>query len=338
VTTRAAPLRPIAVGAVALAGVIALIVGIPLIALLSLSSGTGNDATARSPVDAKALDAWMAKQVPDSPLIGLGYVFVAEGTHNGLDPRALVAIAKHESVLGTAGSGANIHNAFGWGPAIAFPTWQANIATVARGLAHDYVAKGHDTLAEIQPIWAPQGAANDPTGLNTSWVQAVGDNYADLGGDPTRPITLAAQGGVGAAGATIGPTGLATPTGGVGELGSGPGVGTHSYTAWPDNWQSDRAVDILLPFGSPIYAIDAGIIARVGGDPTNFAGRFGGAHLTLISADDQYFYGHLSGLVVGEGGRVGLGQIIGYSGHANGVEHLHLGSADHDPVGISALK
>ncbi len=59
------------------------------------------------------------KQVPGSPLVGLGAVFVREGERNGIDPRALVAIAMHESVLGTAGSGASIHNAFGWGPAIA---------------------------------------------------------------------------------------------------------------------------------------------------------------------------------------------------------------------------
>ena len=336
-TARAAPLRPVAAGAAAIAGVVALIVGLPLVALLSLGGGTGSAAMIGSPVDPKALDEWMAEGVPGSPLVGLGYVFVAEGVRNGLDPRALVAIARHESVLGTAGSGAGIHNAFGWGPGIAFPSWQSNVATVARGLAHNYVSRGRATLAEIQPIWAPLGATNDPTDLNSSWVEAVGEYYADLGGDPTRPITLEAQGGVRAGGATIGPIGLATPTGGVGKLGGLPGVGTHSYASWPNNWQSDRAVDVLLPFGSPLYAIDAGTIARVGGDPTDFSGRFGGARLTLISGDDQYYYAHLSALVVGEGERVGLGQLIGYSGQANGVDHLHLGVLRHDPVAIGGV-
>ncbi len=55
-----------------------------------------------------------------------------------------------------------------------FASWQANIATVARGLAQGYVARGRDTLAAIQPVWAPLGAANDPTGLNSAWTDAVG--------------------------------------------------------------------------------------------------------------------------------------------------------------------
>ncbi|MGD9531546.1 MAG: hypothetical protein AB7V44_32790, partial [Pseudonocardia sp.] len=240
---------------------------LPLLALLALAGGWSSSArAATSPVDAAALDDWMADEVPGSPLVGLGPVFVTEGVRNGIDPRALVAIARHESVLGTAGSGVGIHNAFGWGPAIPFRSWEANIATVARGLARNYVGRGHATLAEIQPIWAPVGAANDPGDLNSAWLDAVGRTYADLGGDPAHPITLEAQGALGG-GPTIGTAGLATPTGGLGTLGGRPGEGTHSYAAYPDNWQSDHAVDIGLPFGSPLYAIDAGVIVRVGGKP-----------------------------------------------------------------------
>ena len=155
--------------------------------------------------------------------------------------------------------------------------------------------------------------------------------------DPALPITLEAQGGALGAGATIGPEGLATPTGGVGTVGGGPGEGTHSYGALPNNWQSDHAVDIGLPFGSPLYAIDAGVIVRVGGDPTDFSGRFGGAQLTVVSADDAYYYAHLSGLVVREGERVALGQLIGFSGAANGTDHLHLGVLRRDPVALAGL-
>ncbi len=276
----------------------------------------------------------MADKVPGSPLVGLGAVFVEEGNRNGIDPRALVAIAYHESVLGTAGSGAGIHNAFGWGPAIPFSSWRENIATVARGLATGYVAKGRDTLDQIAPIWAPLGAANDPLGLNSSWLSAVGRSYEDLGGDPALPITLQAQGG----GATIGSEGLATPTGGVGTIGGVPGVGTHSYAAPPNNWQSDHAVDIMLPLGSPLYAVDAGQVVRIGGDPTDLEGRFGGARLTVVSPDDAYFYGHLSRVMVREGKQVRVGQLIGLSGAANGAEHLHLGVMRRDPVPLAGVR
>ena len=326
--------RPLAIAGAGMAGLLTLVVGLPVVALIGLS-GAGGAATG-SPVDATALDRWMARQVPGSPLVGLGEVFVAEGLANGIDPRALVAIAMHESVLGTAGSGAGIHNAFGWGPAIVFSSWRANIATVARGLARGYVARGRDTLAAIQPLWAPVGAANDPTGLNSAWVDGVGRYYADLGGDPTLPIALAAQAASGA-GATLGAGGLATPTGGRGRLIGFPGVGTHSYSAWPNNWQSDRAVDIALPLGSPLYAIDAGVIVRVGGDPRDFSGRFGGARLTVASAGDAYYYAHLSRTAVRDGQRVGRGELVGFSGAANGVEHLHLGVMRGDPVALAGV-
>jgi murein DD-endopeptidase MepM/ murein hydrolase activator NlpD len=239
-------------------------------------------------------------------------------------------------VRGTAGSGARIHNAFGWGPAIPFPSWRQNIATVARGLAEGYVAEGRATLADIQPVWAPVGAANDPDGLNSSWLTAVSGLYADMGADPGRPVTLEAQ-ATRPPGPRVGPTGLATPTGGAGAMGGGPGEGTHSASARPDDWQSDRAVDIVLPFGSPLYAVDAGRVIGIGGDPADVAGRFGGARLTLAGARDRYFYAHLSATVVGEGERVARGQLIGFSGSAGGVEHLHLGAMRADPRALAGL-
>jgi hypothetical protein len=121
-----------------------------------------------------------------------------------------------------------------------------------------------------------------------------------------------------------------------------PGQGTHSFTAPPHNWQSDRAVDIAIPFGTPILAMRAGIICvscgfggfasttvvRAGKlcDST-FSGRFGGLRFTLTAEHgDQYYYSHLScfapGLRPGLGVRAG--QLLGWSGSANGVPHLHL--------------
>src|SRR3712207_8100644 len=49
---------------------------------------------------------------------GLGDVFVREGLANGIDPRALVAIARAESSLGSDPGARARNNAFGWGPHI----------------------------------------------------------------------------------------------------------------------------------------------------------------------------------------------------------------------------
>ena len=80
---------PVRLGVAALAAVVSLIVGLPVIALVSLAGADGSSAAAGAPMtDAAALDAWMRDVVPDSPLVGLGSVFVAGG---GADLNKLLA-------------------------------------------------------------------------------------------------------------------------------------------------------------------------------------------------------------------------------------------------------
>lgn len=146
---------------------------------------TGDDATL-----AAQLDGWMRARDADAPLVGMGAVFVAEGRKNGVDPRLMVAIAASESALGTAGSGRDIHNAFGWGPAKPFASWQENIATVAAGLKKGYLGEGLSTIAAIGNKWAPVGASNDPRALNGHWIPTVSKLYAELGGDPGGSVAL----------------------------------------------------------------------------------------------------------------------------------------------------
>jgi murein DD-endopeptidase MepM/ murein hydrolase activator NlpD len=116
------------------------------------------------------------------------------------------------------------------------------------------------------------------------------------------------------------------PTGVRGEIIGTPYSGTHTL----GNWQSDNAVDIGVPFGTPIYAQTDGTISKTGGSG-NFDGRFGGFNTTLSGEHNAFFYTHLSKLAVKPGERVRKGQLLGYSGKANGVEHLHLGQEHGDP-------
>ncbi len=134
----------------------------------------------------------MAKKNPGSPMIGLGDVFVREGEANGIDPRALVSIARAESSLGSDPGARARNNAFGWGPHKTFASWEDNIATVARGLKAGYLDEGKVTLAQIQAKYCPVGAANDPTGLNSNWLRNTTAIYAELGGDPDGSVALAA--------------------------------------------------------------------------------------------------------------------------------------------------
>ena len=139
---------------------------------------------------AAPIDEWIARKNPDSPLKGYGAVFVREGMANGVDPRALAAIARAESGLGTDPGARSIHNAFGWGPHRPFASWEENIATVAAGLKKGYIDEGLLTLAQIQQKYCPIGAANDPTGLNSNWLRNTTILYAELGGDPDGSVAV----------------------------------------------------------------------------------------------------------------------------------------------------
>lgn len=134
-----------------------------------------------------ALDGYLASKL--SPLTGHGAVFVAEASAEGLDPRLLVAISGAETSFGAYGPAQKIHNPFGMGPHIVYPSWSASIGAAARNLGgRIYKGDGRYTIAAIQQRWAPNGATNDPTDLNSNWVRNVGRYYAELGGDPNGTV------------------------------------------------------------------------------------------------------------------------------------------------------
>jgi murein DD-endopeptidase MepM/ murein hydrolase activator NlpD len=107
-----------------------------------------------------------------------------------------------------------------------------------------------------------------------------------------------------------------------------PHQGTHTL----GNWESDNAIDIALPKGTPIYAPASGTIGSQFGS-LGKGGRFAGLRLHLISPGNEFYLAHLSRFAPGiqPGARVKAGQLIGYSGVANGVEHLHIGARKGDP-------
>ncbi len=143
------------------------------------------------PLDAAGIDRVLSDA--GSPLAGQGTTFVNAAASVGLDPRALVAIAGHETIFMVYGPAARINNPFGIGPGRVYPNPAASIRAAATLLAKNYVGEGRTTLATISAKYAPVGVANDPTNLNANWVGGVGTLYARLGGDPDAPITLNAQ-------------------------------------------------------------------------------------------------------------------------------------------------
>jgi murein DD-endopeptidase MepM/ murein hydrolase activator NlpD len=111
---------------------------------------------------------------------------------------------------------------------------------------------------------------------------------------------------------------------GKGKVIGTPGAGTHTL----GNWESDRALDIAMKAGSPIYAPFGGTIgSQFGSLGAPGSSRFAGLRLHVVNPKNEWYGAHLSRFAPGirPGVVVKPGQLIGYSGSASGVEHLHEG-------------
>jgi len=121
-----------------------------------------------------------------------------------------------------------------------------------------------------------------------------------------------------------------SPTGGKGLLIGSPRQGTHTL----GNWQSDNAIDVKVPKGSPIFAARSGTIGSRIGPLDSKSPRFQGQRLTVEAGRNDFYYAHLSKILVKPGEHVKAGQLIGYSGKANGVPHLHFASRVGNPKAV----
>jgi hypothetical protein len=126
-----------------------------------------------------------------------------------------------------------------------------------------------------------------------------------------------------------------------------PGCGTHSPPAScslhslsvaagcaagdaPCNWQSCNAVDMWLFPGTAIVAPGKGhVSAQYGyGLMDGGGGRFAGYRLHFqLDSGALLFMTHMRELHARPGARLNKGGLLGWSGIANGVPHLHLGAS-----------
>lgn len=116
-----------------------------------------------------------------------------------------------------------------------------------------------------------------------------------------------------------------------------PYQGSHKPGATtPASWESDNAVDISVPKGTPVYAVAAGTIGPQFGAFSGSSAYLAGLRLHLNTGANEYYYAHLSAFAPGikPGAKVKAGQLIGYSGVANGVAHLHFAERKGSPLDI----
>jgi murein DD-endopeptidase MepM/ murein hydrolase activator NlpD len=112
-----------------------------------------------------------------------------------------------------------------------------------------------------------------------------------------------------------------------------PNQGTHAKSDGK-TWQDTNAVDYSIPKGTPVYAVEPGIITNEFGciNSTvcnqNQTSGLAGLRLNIRGEDGVglAYYAHLSYIADGikPGVKVSAGQYLGKSGVASGSPHLHL--------------
>jgi hypothetical protein len=107
---------------------------------------------------------------------------------------------------------------------------------------------------------------------------------------------------------------------------------THSPTTAPDNLASDNAIDLAVPVGTPVLAVADGTIGSLIGPLDSDDPHMAGLRVHLNGATDRFYHAQLSRIDVVPGQHVRTGQVIGLSGEAAGVAHLHFAQDRGDPA------
>jgi hypothetical protein len=135
------------------------------------SGGGGNTTGTFREVPSSALD-----RVLGGELRNCGSTFIAAGRHYNVDPVLIAAISMHETGNGTSnlcvkyGNVGGITNGSGFRH---YPSVISGIYDMASVLWSGYISKGLKTITDIQRKYAPVGAGNDPTNLNSNWISGV---------------------------------------------------------------------------------------------------------------------------------------------------------------------
>lgn len=141
-------------------------------------ASSGYDVRNISNVTASQLDAKFK-----GVLKGHGDDFIKAGMKYGIDPAFLAAVSMHETGNGTSSAARNRNNVggmMGRNGLMSFGTIDMGIEAMARNLKNLYIDKGLVTPEDIQRKYAPVGAANDPTNLNSYWSSGVLGSYKGL--------------------------------------------------------------------------------------------------------------------------------------------------------------
>lgn len=180
--------------------------------------------------------------------------------------------------------------------------------------------------AALAPTWEEIRKAAEAAGLQVggAFVSGVGQAVSGQPFPGSAPGTVTpAPGGI---------PSLVFPLANGSSYTRGGGPAAHASGGRGSNWQSLNAVDIMVKAGTPVLAVEDGIVEKVSGrDPaqgtvTTASGAVTfGYSITIKSKANRYFYTHLDDVVVQERQPVKAGQVIGLvAAWDRGGSHLHF--------------
>lgn len=210
-----------------------------------------------------------------------------------------------------------------------FATGIKNGSVVSQSQLIGYVGNtGNSTGPHLHFEVRKGGAVNSPP---TDPMPYLNGSESIVPSDTTSADAAAAC-PAGASSSVVGASGLHYPLAEKGK--SIGGVSAHKSRPW-GNWQSDQAVDIGIKQGVPVYAVANARVTKLGGSWSGGRGNPDGFNVTLQTGDNQWFYTHLkSRVALRVGQNVTGGQLLGTSGAANGVNHLHIACMTGDPEAL----
>ncbi|HFN8602467.1 TPA: CHAP domain-containing protein [Staphylococcus aureus] len=130
--------------------------------------------------------ATFEKNAKGGALEGKAKEMVKIAKKNKIPPKLFMAIVASESEWGK-GANATIQknplSLMGAGPLQVFPSIEEGLDKGAKNLYDLYISEGLTTPKKIGPKYAPVGASNDPTNLNSNWVPTVTKIMDSLGGE-----------------------------------------------------------------------------------------------------------------------------------------------------------
>lgn len=253
----------------------------------------------------------IAERVSQGVFAGMEGTFYSLAEEYQIDPILFMAIAYHETGWGTSNAVVNYNNPGGlMNPATGsrqlyrFSTLEEGMEAMARTLHNRIVRDGLNTIEKLGAVYAPIGAANDPTNLNSHWVPNITKFYQALGGSITCDSPMMA-------GEFANPTGhqfRVTSRYGWRDIGFGP--------------EHHDGIDLACATGDPIYAVQGGTVSR----STFMAGGYGNYVYIEHENGMRTVYAHLTQRMTDVGDVVNAGQQIGTCGNTGRSfgSHLHF--------------